>query len=143
MPRHAELAAFYQALEDDPGDAVTLRVLADWFEDHGWRDEADCLRWVVRLRRRPFRYSRDAGLAVTGSSMKDGWFWWAIDDPHYGRDWGHPRTCRLPPALWNRLRNPFDFEPLVFKHYPTAEEAYEALLAAWPLAWPALRERVS
>jgi hypothetical protein len=75
--------------------------------------------------------------------MKEGWFWWATDEPYYGNDWGHPRSCRLPRAVWKRLKNSFEWEPLVFKHYETARSAYEALLAVYPRVSPADRERSS
>ena len=70
------LAAFYLALEESPGDPVTLQALADWYEEQGQTDDAACLRWTVRQpalpvplppRRRPERQqSRRSRTAGTG-----------------------------------------------------------------------------
>lgn len=40
MTAEEEKVAFLQAIKDDPYDATTRRVYADWLEDHGFDDEA-------------------------------------------------------------------------------------------------------
>lgn len=141
MPTNDPLAAFYLALEENPGDTVTLQALADWFEEQGEGDRAACLRWVVRKGYCPFRYSPKAKLVVSSTAFRDGWFWWGRELQDYARDWGHPATCHLPRKLWARLKHSFAHEPSVYKDYPTARAAYEALLAVWPLVGPADREK--
>lgn len=134
-------AAFYLALEQTPGDPVTLQAFADWCEEQGDPDRAACLRWLARKGRFPFRYHAGAGLNVASPSLKEGWYWWAVDDPHYGRDWGHPDSCKLPRFAWTRLANPFDYTPSVFKHYEGIEAAFKALFAVWPRVERAVWEK--
>lgn len=128
--------AFYLALEDDPRDHVTRHALADWFDERGDADAAACLRWVIRHRVGPFRYSRNAGLTVHSADWREGWLWWAIDDTVLGLDWGHPPWCRLPPEMWRRLAHSFGYPPAVIKQYPTCREAYEELIRVWALVRP-------
>jgi hypothetical protein len=126
--------AFYLALEDNPGDRVTLAALADWYEEHDQLDAAAALRWAARLGRWPFHYHANGGLTVASAAWHDGWFWWSVDEPYHGREWGHPPSCRLPRAVWGKLRHTFSYDPAVFKEYPTVRAAYEALIDAWPPA---------
>ena len=89
----------------------------------------------------PFEYHRDgSGLIVTSPGWKDGWFWWGVEEK-YGRDWGHPPTCLLPPDLWKRLKNLLPYDVSVFKHFPSLQAAYEALFDAWPQVPPSARKR--
>jgi uncharacterized protein (TIGR02996 family) len=130
------LTAFFLSLDERPGDHVTLLALADWYEEQGQSNNANCLRWTVRNAVYPFRYRRDGGLTVSTESWHDGWYWWAYNDTHYGKDWGHPLHCRLPLHVWNRLRHNFNYAPSVVKQYPTLRDAYEAMFEAWPLVGP-------
>lgn len=132
------LAAFYLALDEHPGDRTTLLVLADWYEEYGRSHAAACLRWTVEHDRHPFRYTRGS-INVLTDSFQEGWFWWALDDPSYGQDWGHPRTCRLPVEIWKPMRHTFAHVPALVKEYPSTQDAYLALIEAWPLARPAIR----
>jgi uncharacterized protein (TIGR02996 family) len=127
------LDAFYLALEETPGDRVTLLALADWYDEQGSAEAAACLRWVVAKGRCPFRYRRGR-LSIQSTTLHDGWYWWATDDPPAGPDWGHSQECRLPSALWEQLRHTFDYRPNNCKEYASVRSAYEALLEAWPLA---------
>ena len=95
MSQTDTLASFYLALEETPGDSVTLQALADWYEEQDRLDAASCLRWLVRRGRFPFLYRKDAGLVVASTAFTEGWFWWAVDEPIYGRDWGHQTS------FWN------------------------------------------
>ena len=140
------LSAFYLVLEDHPDDWVTLLALADWYEERGEPDAADCLRWAARNGASPFCYHVNSNLKFSAPVWHDGWFWWAVDEPYHGRDWGHDASCRLPQALWAKLRHTFNYNPAVFKEYPTRRAAYEALIDAWPRVGvvadrePAMRE---
>lgn len=62
----------------------------------------------------------------------DGWYWWATDREHPG--WGYPEAAALPHAQWKELAHTFNYDPLVFKEYPTVRGAVEALIAAWDVA---------
>src|SRR5262249_43937310 len=81
----------YLALEEKPGDKVTMLALADWLEEHGHESDATCIRWAAERGRVPYSYQPDT-LKVTYEEWGTGWFWWAVDDPGYGSDWGHPAT---------------------------------------------------
>ena len=127
-------SAFYLVLNESPGDIVTLLALSDWYDEAGDVTAAECIRWSARRKRWPFRYTRSAeALSVAGSDWHEGWFWWGHDDPGRGGDWGHPDECRLPIRLWRQIRHLHSYTPAVFKEYPTVRQAYEALIAAWPL----------
>jgi hypothetical protein len=132
MSRPDPLAAFFLSLDESPGDQVTLLALADWYEEQDQSDNAGCLRWLAATGLYPFHYWRDGGLAKNSRDWHDGWYWWALDHPSAGADWGHPLYCRLPEQVWRKLRRTFEFEELVFKEYPTRRAAYEALFEAWP-----------
>ena len=130
------LRAFYLTLDESPGDVATLLALSDWYDEHDDAVAAECIRWSARRKRWPFRYERAGSLSVAGADWHEGWYWWGHDDPDRGSDWGHPDQCRLPLRLWRQLRHgdPWNHTPAVFKEYPTVQLAYEALIAAWPLA---------
>jgi hypothetical protein len=132
MPGPDPLAALYLGLDDSPGDKVTLHALADWYEETGRPDLAAALRWTIRRGYFPFRYWRDAWPGVSREDWHDGWYWWANDGPE-GRDWDHPASCRLPPAIWQRLRHTLNYSPSVCKEYPSLRTAYEALFHVWPI----------
>lgn len=134
MPEVNPVPAMYLALEETPGDSLTLFALADWYMEQGHPEATACLRWCAEQNRYPFRYSRHAGLRIMGESWRDGWYWWAVEGTNYGRNWGHSQQCRLPSGLWQQLRHNFDYDPAVFKEYPSLRAAYEALIEAWPRA---------
>src|SRR4051812_17712569 len=96
---HDPLDGLFHALEDDPGDVVSLCALADWYEEIDRPAPARCLRWVVRRGRRPSRSAR-ATFTVHGGPFHDRWLWWATGEPIQGAAWGLPQSCRLPSALW-------------------------------------------
>ena len=130
------LIAFFLALEEEPGDQVTLLALADWYEEHNQPGAGEALRWTVQHGRRPYCFPADGGLTVSSQDWHIGWFWWAVDDAAHARDWGHPRSCQLPRTLWGKLRHNIRYTPSVFKEYATVREAYEALIDVWPLIGP-------
>ncbi|MFO0928405.1 MAG: hypothetical protein U0736_15485 [Gemmataceae bacterium] len=141
MTAYDPLDAFYLTLDESPGDPVTLLALADWYEEALRPDAAACLRWTVQHKYIPFRYTGQGQLTVFSESWNKGWVWWAIDDPAFGRDWGHPSSCRLPAHVWDELRHTFHYDPAVFKEYPSSRAAYEALLDVWPRLQPIHRPR--
>src|SRR5262245_29400774 len=134
------LDALYKALDDKPDDQVTIRALADWYEEHDNQDAAECLRWTAEEKKHPFLYKkRGGGVSVSCKTWHDKWLWWAIfkeGEHEYGNDWGHSPECRLPPGLWDKIKHTFDYDPAVFKEYPSRRAAYEALFEAWPAFRP-------
>jgi uncharacterized protein (TIGR02996 family) len=49
------LDLLYEGLRQSPDDWQAREVLADWFEEAGQQANADCVRWMVRHRKRPYR----------------------------------------------------------------------------------------
>jgi hypothetical protein len=144
MPQTDTLAAFYLALDETPGDPLTVQALADWYEELDQLDAASCLRWTARRGRFPFKFRRDdPNVVIPATAMTDGWYWWAKVTHDFGRDWGHPRNCWLPEPLWAQLTNLSDHHVSIVKHFPTIQQAYEALFDAWPRFAPSQRERWS
>jgi uncharacterized protein (TIGR02996 family) len=129
------LDAFYLVLAELPGDIATLLALSDWYDEQGDAGAAECIRWCARRKRWPFRYPAGS-LTVASSEFRDGWFWWTCGEGARGDDWGFPAECRLPPRLWRQLRHSHPYTPAVYKQYETMRQAYEALIAAWPLVQP-------
>jgi hypothetical protein len=62
-------------------------------------------------------------------TWKDGWYWWATARERPG--WGYPESVKVPHPLWDKLEHTFNYDPVVFKEYPTVRAAVEALVAAW------------
>lgn len=47
---------FSQHLDTHPEDWTTRLVYADWLEEQGRYAEAECQRWMVRKKRKPFHF---------------------------------------------------------------------------------------
>jgi uncharacterized protein (TIGR02996 family) len=124
-----ELTAFYLALEENPGDTVTLRALADWLEEHDEPTQAACLRWLAAEGKAPYRYNPADGLMYYHHDWQEGWWWWTTSKEK--EPWGYLMACVLPDALWQEMRHTFDYRPCVFKEYPTVRSAIEAVLEVW------------
>jgi uncharacterized protein (TIGR02996 family) len=124
-----ELTAFYAALEANPGDPVTLLALADWHDERGEPGRAACLRWLAREGKAPYRYYHRNRLRFHHETWRDGWWWWTTDREE--SPWGYPAESALPHKLWQKMRHTFDYDPCVFKEYPTVRSAVEAVLEAW------------
>ncbi len=130
------LDQLYAALEASPASAERVLALAEHHARAGHFRAAAALHWSVLEQKRPFCYHRDSGLTVEFDDWGEGWYWWATtaadyEDANYGMDWGHPPACRLPLALWRELPHTFDYDPAVFKEYPTLRAAYQALIDGW------------
>jgi hypothetical protein len=124
-----ELEGLFAALERAPGDRVTLLALADWYEERENARAAECLRWVAANGRAAYRHRHTDKLDHHHDTWKDGWYWWATDREKRG--WGYPDSAVIPHRLWDKLGHTFNYDPLVFKEYPTVRGALEALIAAW------------
>ena len=69
-----ELTAFYQALESNPGDTVTLGALADWFEEGGDGTSAAGVRWLANEGKAPYRYFHTNDLRFHHDSWRESWW---------------------------------------------------------------------
>ena len=102
--------AFYLALEESPGDPVTLQALADWYEEQGHADAAalPALDGAARAaavplppRRRPDRHQRRLArrLVLVGHRR-----------PRLRPRLGPPALVPAAGDLWKRLRHTFDYD---------------------------------
>lgn len=106
-----------ELLEDvcaQPDEWKLRGVLADWCEDDGRPEEAACLRWMVKHRKRPYY----------GSSPAATWF----DASKVAKGLGDPESD-VPAKLYAKLEG----GKKVANHrtYETRKEAEEAFLAAF------------
>jgi hypothetical protein len=126
--------ALYHALEETPGDALTLMALADCYLEEDRPEASTCIRWSQARGRYPFQYT-NGSLSVASDSMTHGYWWWVLDERGaVAGNWGLPHPCRLTRAMWKQLPHQYEYTPGVFKEYPTLREAYEALVYAWALS---------
>jgi hypothetical protein len=136
-----ELKALFAALESSPGDPVTLLALADWYEEREDARGAESLRWLAAKGKAPYRHRHSDSLLHHHDTWKDGWYWWAT--AREKRGWGYPDSAVIPHPLWDKLEHTFNYDPLVFKEYPTVRRAVEVLIAAWAPALVAPRRKKS
>jgi len=129
MAEPRELTALYEALEEAPGDRVTLLALADWYAERDEAVRSAGFRWMAEQGKAPYRYFAASDLKHHYSEWKEGWYWWTTDEED--EPWGYPAGCVLPHKLWKRLAHTFDYKPVVFKEYETARRAVEALLRVY------------
>jgi uncharacterized protein (TIGR02996 family) len=108
--------ALYETLSRTPNDWATRAVLADWYEEQGQQPAADCLRWMVRRRKRPYR---------SGATFH----WFNADCVNTGTD---PESD-VPGVLYRALRGREGFEKL-FRDYDSLRGAEEDFHAAWARA---------
>jgi len=130
MAEPLELRGLYDALEASPGDPVSLRALADWYEEHDEARRASCYRWLAAEHKAPYKYHADSDLRHHHSEWHDGWYWWTTGEK-LKDDWGYSAGCALPDRVWKKLRHEFSYNPLVFKEYPTVREALNAVVRVW------------
>jgi uncharacterized protein (TIGR02996 family) len=110
------LESFYEELSRNPGDWGVRSVMADWCEEHDRTLHAECLRWMVRHRKRPLH-------SLLGT------FTWFNADTILG-DLGDPESD-VPGVIYRYLKGRVTVNHRV---YETLREAEEDFLAAWALA---------
>lgn len=116
----ATLRGLFATLEESPADPVCLSALADWSEERGDSEAADCLRWAVRNGLRPGR--------VRGESPYGNFFWERKEQTPILND----PLAQLPEQLWLAVGDNEERHAVgSFKSYRTARAAYLALLTAW------------
>jgi uncharacterized protein (TIGR02996 family) len=112
--------ALLSALDADRGDVVSQAALADWFDEQGDAQAAECLRWVVRNRRRPGHYP---------AQDTYGSYFWELQEP---APLLNDPPAQLPEALWNAVGDNDEPHPVgSFKSYGSPQAAYRALVAGW------------
>jgi uncharacterized protein (TIGR02996 family) len=104
----------YEQLRRDPDDWDTRAVLADWYEEAGQQDIANCLRWSIQHRKRPLRsgsrfYWFNAATVMTATDPASN-----IPAPLYRALHGGKESCRD-----------------VFRDYDTLQAAYTDIYLAW------------
>jgi hypothetical protein len=108
------LDTLYEGLTRTPEDWQLRTVLADWYEDVGQQDVADCLRWMAMHRKRPYR---------SGSGT---YHWFNVERVTTAAD---PESD-IPEAVYRRLRGREGLE-LVFRDYDNLKSADEDFYSAW------------
>jgi uncharacterized protein (TIGR02996 family) len=97
-----------------PNDWDLRGVLADWYEDNNFPDEAACLRWMIQQRKRPYHGANRTATWFNADKVRTG-----LGDPE----------SDIPAALFQLLEG--GREVGNHKRFPTICAAEESLLAAW------------
>jgi hypothetical protein len=111
------LDQFLEELGQGPDDWKLRGIVADWAEDNNRPELAECLRWMVRLRKRP--YHSTAGGAT----------WFNVETIAEGL--GDPESD-IPAAVFAILEG--GKEIANHKSFPSLRAAEEAFQAAWAKA---------
>jgi hypothetical protein len=115
----AMLDVFYDELARKPDDWAVRGLLADWCEDNNLPQWAECLRWMIRHRKRPYR-----------SSGRLGFTWFNADKlPDVVKD--DPES-NIPGKVWDLLAH--GQQAASHKSYPTLRAAEEDFYDAWAKA---------
>jgi hypothetical protein len=113
------LDAFYDELADNPDDWAVRGLLADWCEDNNLAQWAECLRWMIRHRKRPHRSSGSLGFTwFNADKLPD----MVTEDPE----------SNIPGKVWDLLDH--GQQAARHKAYPTLRAAEEDFYAAWEKA---------
>jgi uncharacterized protein (TIGR02996 family) len=111
------LDAFFKELAGNPNDWQVRGVFADWCEDNGRVELAECLRWMVRHKKRPY----------TGLGKSYTWFNADMVKPGLG----DPESD-IPGVLFDCLTG--GHQACSHRAFPSLREAEEAFHAAWAQA---------
>ena len=105
------MESLHAALDSDPDDQTTRRVLADWHDDAGDAVTAFGLRWIAERSLRP-GLAGQYELPVSGNGRRHSWFWGAISirlvdfkPPWPARDGSSWEAIEpsIPLSIYNRL----------------------------------------
>jgi hypothetical protein len=108
------LDTLYEGLARSADDWELRAVLADWFEEAGRQDVADCLRWMVKHRKRPYR------------STSGAYHWFNVERVTTASD----PASDIPAVVYRLMRGEEGLE-MVFRDYDTLKLADEDFYAAW------------
>jgi hypothetical protein len=112
----SETEALHQALDANPDDWLTRKVLADAYADEGDDLAAECLRWTASARKRPRPHA-------------DEHQWYNARDNRYGYD---PESD-LPEPLYQKLTGG-TLAGSGYRRYATRRLAEQDLMRAWKQA---------
>ncbi len=108
------LDALYEGLTRSPNDWELRAVLADWFEENGRQDVADCLHWMVRHHKRPYHSDRGT------------YHWFNIERVTTASD---PESD-IPEPVYRKLTGK-EGQEMVFRDYDDLRSADEDFYAGW------------
>jgi hypothetical protein len=114
------LQTLYAALHESPDDWQSRAILGDWFEEAGQQNFADCVRWMIDKRKRPYR-------STTGT-----YHWFNAERVTTASD---PESD-IPEAVYKLLQGREGLETIFrdYKDLPGAEEDFY-------IAWQRARDR--
>jgi hypothetical protein len=113
---------FYEDLARDPENWQLRSVMADWCEDNDQPALAECLRWMVQHRKRPY------------SGASSTWTWFNADT--VDAEQLDPESD-IPDRVFRHLTGQ---EAAHHKSYPSLRRAEEDFQAAWLAARQTERE---
>jgi len=134
MTLATDLDALHAALDADPSDQDTRRVLADWYEDAGDMVMANGLRWMAggdMSSEKPEMWMANGPRAPQKGKRSGRWKGWMWTCRLLSRDITRPSD--LPEAIFRRLRDHTPWPARTArceKTYPTRRAAEEALCRA-------------
>ena len=111
------MSILHQLLTDlaaAPEDWRLRGVLADWYEDNGQPQHAECLRWMVAQRKRPYPGSANRATWFNADTISSG-----LGDPE----------SDVPGAVYDRLEG--GKEVANHKTFKSTRDAEEAFHRAW------------
>jgi hypothetical protein len=111
------LDTLYEGLIRSPNDWELRAVLADWFEEAGQQSVADCLRWMVKHHKRPYR------------STSGTYHWFNVERVTTASD---PESDIPQPVYWHMSGQ--EGLETVFRDYADLKSADEDFYAAWQQA---------
>jgi hypothetical protein len=108
------LDTLYEGLVRSPDDWQLRTVLADWYEEAGQQEVADCLRWMVAQHKRPYK-------ATSGT-----YHWFNMETATTGAD---PESD-IPGPVYHKMQGREGLER-TFRDYDDLRSADEDFYAAW------------
>jgi hypothetical protein len=112
--------SFFNDLAEHPDEFGLRGIFADWCEDNpelAWANLAECMRWMIRHTKRPWRTVAGRGNWFNAAQVSPG-----IGDP----------SSDLPEFVYEYLEG--GRVVLSRREYPTMREAEEAFYEAWKKA---------
>jgi hypothetical protein len=111
------LEQFLNDLGTTPEDWNLRGVVADWAEDNNRPELAECLRWMIRQRKRPYHGASATGTWFNAETVSEG-----LGDPE----------SDIPAAVYRSLEG--GKEVANHKSFPSLRAAEESFQAAWAKA---------
>jgi hypothetical protein len=106
---------FIWELSKNPGDFITRSVFADWCEDNDEPELSECLRWMVKNNKRPYK-----------AEGKNEFAWFNADS--ITGNLGDTESD-IPGKLYTKIQG--GKESANHKVFPSFEDAENGLYSAW------------